>query len=119
MIFLRSFLVLLAALASAAFPGVAPAAFDFTGPTNRILTPNGDGFNDSVSFRFSNPRDSSGTIRIYDLRGRQVRTLPIVVGDDFKSWDARADGRIVDGGVYVYILSAESRTFSGAMLVIR
>lgn len=119
MIIIRSFLVFLAAFAAAAFPGAAPAAFDFTGPTNRIVTPNGDGRNDTVSFRFLNPRDTAGTIRIYDLRGRQVKSLPIDVGDDSKVWDARADGRVVDGGVYVYVLSVESRTYSGAMLVIR
>lgn len=119
MSFLRSILIFLAPFASAAFPGAAPAAFDFTGPTNRIVTPNGDGFNDTVSFRFANPRDSAGTIRIYDMRGRQVRALPIEVGDASKSWDARADGRFVESGVYVFVLSVESRTFSGAMLVIR
>lgn len=117
--FLKMFFVLIGFSTAAAPFGAAPQAFEFTGTTNRMITPNGDGFNDSVSFRFSNPRDSSGTIRIYDLRGRQMRTLPIGVGDVFKSWDARADGRIVDGGVYVYVLSVERRTFSGAVLVIR
>lgn len=117
--FLRSFLLLLGCLASAAVPGFAPRAFDFTGPTNRFITPNGDSFNDGVSFRFTNPRDSSGSIRVYDLRGRQVVSLPIAVGDTSRTWDARANGQTVAAGVYIYVLSIESRTYSGAVVVVR
>ena len=117
--FLRTFLLFFSVLAAAAAPGIAPLAFDFTGPTNRMVTPNGDTFNDSVSFRFSNPRDSSGSVRVYDLRGRELRSLPISVGDTFVTWDARAGGQIVNAGVYIYVLSIEKRTYSGAVLVVR
>lgn len=117
--FLRSLALLLGVMAAAAVPGFAPQAFDFTGPTNRIITPNGDAFNESVSFRFSNPRDSSGAIRVYDLRGREVANLLISVGDTSKAWDARVNGQAVAGGVYIYVLSIESRTYSGAVLVVR
>lgn len=117
--FFRSLALLLGVLAAAAVPGFAPLGFDFSGPSNRVITPNGDTFNDSVAFRFSNPRDSSGSIRVYDLRGREVAALPIAVGDTSKSWDARANGQAVAGGVYIYVLSIESRTYSGAVLVVR
>ena len=117
--FLRTFLLFFGVLATAAVPGLAPLGFDFTGPTNRIITPNGDTFNDGITFRFSNPRDSSGRIRIYDIRGREVLSLSVDAGDTFKTWDARANGQTVNAGVYIYVLSIEQRTYSGAVLVVR
>lgn len=117
--FLRSLALVLGVAAAAAVPGFAPLAFDFAGPTNRVVTPNGDAFNDSVTFRFTNPRDSSGTLRVYDLRGREVSSLPISVGDTSKAWDARVNGQAVAAGVYIYVLSIESRTYSGAVVVVR
>lgn len=117
--FLRTFVLLFGVCAAAAVPGMAPLGFDFSGTTNRVITPNGDGFNDGVTFRFANPRDSSGSIRIYDLRGRELLSLPIAVGDSSKTWDARVNGQVVDSGVYLYVLSIENRTYSGTLLVVR
>jgi len=118
--FLRILVLYLGMFAAAAVPGgLSPRAFDFTGPTNRFITPNGDGLNDGVTFRFANPRDSSGTIRIYALRGRELTSLPISTGDTFKTWDARANGQTASAGVYIYVLSIEGRTYSGALVVVR
>lgn len=111
--------LLVATAASAATTGFAPLGFDFSGPTNRMITPNGDGKNDTVTFRFSNPRDSSGTIRIYDLRGHHLIDISIDVGDTSKSWDGKVGGRVVDPGIYIYALTAENRTYSGALVVVR
>lgn len=112
--------VLLAATAaSAAAAGFAPLGFDFSGPTNRMITPNGDGKNDTVTFRFTNPRDSAGTIRIYTLSGHHLVDISIVTGDTSKSWDGKVGGRAVDSGIYIYVLTAENRTFSGALAVVR
>jgi gliding motility-associated-like protein len=117
--FLRSLVLLFGVCAAAAVPGMAPQGFDFSGTTNRIITPNGDGFNDGVTFHFANPRDSTGSIRIYDLHGRELLSLPISLGDTSETWDARANGRIVDSGLYIYVLNIERRTYSGAVLVVR
>jgi hypothetical protein len=117
--FLRTILLFFGVCATAAVPGMAPLGFAFSGTTNRIITPNGDTFNDGVTFRFANPRDSSGVIRLYDLRGHEMRNLQIAVGDTSATWDARANGRIVDSGLYIYVLSIEGRTYSGAVLVVR
>lgn len=119
MAFLKTAALYFVILAAAAGPGFAPQGFDFTGPSNRVLTPNGDGFNDSVTFRFSNPRDSTGSIRIYDIRGREVRSLAISVGDTARAWDGRSNGQTVTAGIYIYVLSIEQRTYSGAVLVVR
>ncbi|MDP3541705.1 MAG: gliding motility-associated C-terminal domain-containing protein [Elusimicrobiota bacterium] len=117
--FLKAAIFILSVCAAAVAPGAAPLAFDFAGPTNRVITPNGDTFNDSVTFRFVNPKESSGFIRIYDLRGRELHSLPVSVGDAFKTWDARVNGQVVNAGVYIYVLSIERRTYSGALLVVR
>lgn len=117
--FLRSVFLAFSLCVSAAVPGLAPLGFDFSGPTNRVVTPNGDTFNDSITFRFSNPRESSGFIRLYDMRGRELRSLPISVGDTTKVWDARVNGQIVPAGVYIYVLIIENRKYSGALLVVR
>ena len=120
MLFLKEAVTVSLIVASLAVAApLAPTGFDFTGPTTRVVTPNGDGFNDAVFFRFANPRDSAGTIRLYDLRGRHLRDLAINVGDTSESWDARVDGRIVDSGIYIYVLTVERRTYSGAVLVVR
>lgn len=95
--------------------------FSFNGVTNRFITPNGDGRNDNVSFTFSNPFDSSGTVKIYDVRGHLVTTIAINSGTGATSavWDARANGQIVSSGVYIFVIAVESRVFSGALVVIR
>ena len=117
--FTRSVLLLglLARLCLAAPSG--PRGFVFNGVSNRFLTPNGDGRNDNVVFRFSNPRDSGGSVRIYDVRGRTLASLPVNPGDVSETWDGRAGGRIVDSGVYVYVVEVEGVSASGVVVVVR
>lgn len=121
------------AVAAIVFTGFCSAAlnrtkdFNFTGVSNRFITPNGDGKNDNVAFTFNNPRDSAGTIQIQDLRGHKVTAIPINPGDTCASnptvgceyWDGRAGGVIVPTGVYIYVISIESTIFSGTVVVIR
>ncbi len=70
--------ILLAQMSAAA--AVRVKGFSFSGVSNRFITPNGDGKNDNVAFNFSNPSDSAGTVKIYDLRGHLVSTIPISAG---------------------------------------
>jgi hypothetical protein len=126
---LRSLLligVLLAGLSASA--AVRVQGFSFNGVTNRFITPNGDGKNDYVFFSFSNPFDSAGTVKIYNLRGRLVTTVPINAGSGVLTcptgvgcpvWDGRANGQVVSGGVYIYVVAVESVVASGAVVVIR
>ena len=118
----RSFLLiplLLARFAAAAAVGVL--GFTFNGVSNRFITPNGDGRNDNVAFRFSNPSDSAGTVKIYDLRGHLLTTISINSGTGAVSavWDARANGQIVPTGVYIYVIAVEGVVASGALVVVR
>ncbi len=93
----------------------APSGFSFTGPRTRFVTPNGDGKNDLAVFQYSNPQDSAGTIRIYDIRGRQVATVAIEPGSPFASWDPRGYAN----GVYIYVVTIDMKATSGIVVVVR
>jgi hypothetical protein len=94
--------------------------FDLSGVSNRAITPNGDGLNDTVVFTFDNPMASAFRGRIYDLRGGYVGDLaPGPVAGTSLMWDAKASGRVVPSGVYIYEILAEGKTFKGTVVVIR
>ena len=117
--------VLLAAAALA-----QSSSFNFAGPLSRIITPNGDGNNDIAFLRFCNPGDSDVSGRIYTLLGFEVAALgPRVQGLDgcaaasvfsqYLTWDGRSNGTVVRSGIYVYRIQAESRIYSGTIVVVR
>ncbi len=96
-----------------------PQAFNFNqaGISNRMVTPNGDGKNDSVVFRFDNPRDSEVSIRILDLRGKQVATVTTPGDTAFsRMW---TPGPALPGGVYIYQIESEGQVFSGTIVLIK
>ncbi|MBI3566026.1 MAG: hypothetical protein HY079_12580, partial [Elusimicrobia bacterium] len=95
-------------------------SFDASGVSNRFVTPNGDGRNDNVVFTFDDPADAAVTGKILDLRGRVVvSSLPPGPVTHSLMWDGTAGGRPVPGGVYVYQIVSEGRTYSGTVVVIR
>ena len=116
---LKSFLIALMMAGLSSGAGLRVQDFSFNGVTNRFITPNGDGRNDNVAFRFSNPRDSAGSVKIYDLRGHLLSTIAVNPGDVQETWDARANGQTVSSGVYIYVVNVESVVFSGAVMVVR
>jgi hypothetical protein len=68
------------------------------------FSPDGDGFEDDVVFRYTLPQIANLTLKIYDVRGRLVKTLingePLVSGAI--TWDGRDDrNRIVRVGIYL------------------
>ena len=62
-------------------------------------------------------------LRIYDLRGRVVRTLvcePLSAGDHVAIWDGRDEtGQSAAGGVYLYRLEAAGRSATGKMALLK
>lgn len=93
---------------------------DSGGVSNRALTPNGDGLNDTVVFTFDNPKDSAFTGKVFDLRGRFVSEMR--AGPVFGSsllWDGKSSGTVVPRGVYMYQIQSEGKTFNGTVVVIR
>ena len=68
------------------------------------FSPDGDGFEDQTGISFDIPFKSELTLKIYDVRGRLIRTLmdkaPQVSGVIF--WDGKDnDGNIVKVGIYI------------------
>jgi hypothetical protein len=79
------------------------------------FSPDGDGFEDEVRFQYTLPKMSELTIRIYDARGRLIKTLvqsePKVAGEVI--WDGRDDkNRIVRVGLYIVLAEAKGITSS-------
>jgi gliding motility-associated-like protein len=76
-------------------------------PTQRIITPNGDGINDTASFS-----GVDGDIHIFDIRGRRVKTI----SSANPLWDGTDDsGRIVESGVYLYQYKSQGERVSGVI----
>ncbi len=64
------------------------------------FTPNGDGYNDGVTFDIGGLRENDGKVEIYNFRGRKVRELS---GE--KHWDGKNDaGEELPSGLYLYIV---------------
>jgi len=80
-------------------------------------------FNPATTISWSLPRAGHLALRIYDLRGRLVRTLldePQPAGPGQVRWDGRgADGAAAAAGVYFYRLEAAGRSLVGKMALIK
>lgn len=126
-------LCLLAALLLAPAAGYpAASALGQSIALNRMVTPNGDGKNDTFVFRCHNPRDSGVEAKIFDLAGREVALMrlkqrsngvPPVVDNTSGiyydlEWDPNSGGK-KGGGVYVYQVRLETKVYKGTIVVIR
>lgn len=123
--------VLAGMLVLAAVAGAEGTSLRFFGPTSRVITPNGDGNNDSAFLCFDNPADSGISGKIYTLLGSEVASLgPVgrslagcpagsLSPNYYLSWDGRSNGSVVGSGIYVYRIQAENRIHSGTILVVR
>lgn len=81
------------------------------------FSPDGDGFQDEAALRFSLPVESNLTIKIYDVKGRLIKTLvddePCVSGDI--AWDGKdEEGETVRIGIYVVWAEAAGNSRSQA-----
>jgi hypothetical protein len=88
-------------------------------PTERIITPNGDGINDEAGFSGLTNGDE---VHIFDVRGRRVRTLGVndrcISLSASRCWDGRDDsGGIVASGVYIYQFTSQGDRVSGVIVV--
>jgi gliding motility-associated-like protein len=94
--------------------------FNMASVSNRFVTPNGDGKNDNVVFGFDNPNNSPVTLKILDLRGRVVTSVsrPGPFSDSLL-WDGTAGGQPVAGGVYIYQIQSEGKSYTGTLVVVK
>ncbi len=97
-------------------------SFNAAGISNREITPEVPGKNNTVEFAFDNPKFSQITGQVYDLQGHLVSGMQACTDEPLGQclmWDAKAGGRIVPGGIYVYQIKGEGKTYTGAVVVIR
>jgi len=91
------------------FPSLPLDAVDFR-PPQKIITPNGDGINDTLEFGNLDPET---VIDIFDVNGRRVRHM-----QGMFVWDGRDDsGNIVESGVYIYQFKKDGKVVSGVVAV--
>jgi hypothetical protein len=98
-------------------PGAAP-------PRGVALAQNAPNpFNPLTTIRYALPRDADVSLRIYDLRGRLVRTLlrgPEKAGEHAVVWDGRdARGAPAASGSYVYRLEAGAEVRQRRMMLVK
>ena len=94
-------------------------AADRAGLTNRLITPNGDGKNDTMVFVFDNPEAKEVKGKIFDLRGALVGVMKAGPIGNSLLWDAKAGGQTVPGGVYIYQIESDGKVYNGTVAVIR
>jgi hypothetical protein len=87
----------------------------------RIITPNGDGWNDKVIFQFDNPQLLKLSGKIFDIQGAFVANcVPGPDPDATLSWDGKdGGGRVVPGGIYLYQVDLQGNTLTGTVVVAR
>ncbi len=104
-----------------AAPGVSPAPARRFAAALRQNTPNP--FNPTTRISFVLPEASHVHLRIYDVTGREIRTLAsgvFAAGEHTAAWDgADNDGTRVASGVYFYRLQAGEFTEVKKMVLLR
>jgi hypothetical protein len=98
---------------------------EFTGvPKDFVLRQNyPNPFNPSTTIHYGLPRQADVQIVVYDILGKQVRTLvsgQMSPGYHTVKWDGRdQNGNTVGGGIYIYQLKGESVDISNKMLLVK
>lgn len=123
---IKRILVIAAAAALALAPGAlfCPAAgLGLSVAVNKLVTPNGDGYNDKFIFKCYNPGYAAIDARIYTVSGRQIATMQLegIGTSDYYytyDWDPNSGGRW-PGGVYLYQIWIGTKVYKGTVVVIR
>jgi hypothetical protein len=103
---------------------IPTAAPDWSAPELPELNQNvPNPFNPSTRIDFSLPDGGRTVLRIYDARGREVRTLlsgVLPAGDHSLTWDGTDDaGRELASGTYFYQLEADGRLQTRKSLLLK
>lgn len=77
------------------------------------FSPDGDGYQDEVAFRYTLPMTSELTLRIFDIQGRLIKTIfdsqPQTSGEI--TWDGRDnDNRFVRVGIYIVLAEVKGNS---------
>ncbi len=86
-----------------------------------VATPNGDGHNDVIVFRFQNQTMQRPRIRIFELSGHLVYESETLDGTRSLTWDGRnQNGEAMPPGTYLYVVYNDDREFrTGTCGVVR
>jgi hypothetical protein len=80
-------------------------------------------FNPKTEIHFTVRRGGLGSVKVYDARGRLVRTLlsgPIEAGSGVAVWDGRTDsGKLAGSGVYFYRLEVNGEADTKSMMLLK
>ncbi|MEK6543845.1 MAG: fibronectin type III domain-containing protein, partial [Elusimicrobiota bacterium] len=94
--------------------------FDASGQSHKIFTPNNDGWNDAVIWRFENPEDAAVTGKIFDLNGAYVANLAAGPEDNSLMWDGKSgSANTMSSGVYIYQIEAGGTVYNGTVVIAR
>ena len=89
----------------------------------RIITPNGDSYNDKARFELDNPEDLPVTGQMFDLSGARVAALSNglpTMTSTVLLWDGKDDGgQTVAGGIYIYQIEFQGKHATGTVAVAR
>jgi outer membrane protein assembly factor BamB len=98
--------------------GVATGNRAFARPN--AFTPNGDGKNDQAKIHFTGYDPATLLLRVYDLRGLEVRLLrPEKRGELEIGWDGRDDrGELQMPGAYLWLLEDNGKKVGSGQLVL-
>jgi len=99
-----------------------PSQISLTKVYPRIITPNGDGWNDKAIFQFDNPQLLPLSGQVFDMTG--ARVAPLTAGpnpDSTLQWDGKdSSGRPVPAGIYLYEVDISgSSPITGTVVVAR
>jgi len=103
-----------------------PQKFEYIETAPNPFTPNNDGVNDTAHFHYRGattdadsvtPATTENKLRIYTIPGRLVRTANIFAGT-VPAWDGTDDtSNLLDGGIYVFVLTVGENTVRGTVIL--
>ncbi len=94
--------------------------FDMSNLYSRVITPNGDGLNDMMIFKYDpGPKNVQPTGKIMDLQGGFVADMVPGADPTTLTWNGRMNGLPVRSGAYVYRITGDGKIFTGTIVVAR
>ena len=94
--------------------GLSGSLLQEVGTSSPVVTPNGDGINDEVAFRYTLLQLAGAqavTVDVYDLGGRRVRQVyegMEASGRRERTWDGRGENGPLPPGVYLYRVQVDA-----------
>lgn len=88
---------------------------------NRTVTPNHDHKNDTFVFRCYNPKDYRISATIYGLRGEKLASMRVLSESypySYLEWDPNTGSKAA-GGVYIYEVIVNDKSYKGTVVVVR